>query len=166
MNITKVNVTNINVEKVVYKNVRATNAVTVIHRDTFVTGRHVDVKVHENPFLRERIHVGGPDIRPERATKMPVVREIPMEKRPPAAIREMKVREIKENRPLVRQKEASVMRPGAPPREMNVKVREGTPEARAVGKPGQPAQEKRKWRSPEGRKPWEGKSKNKNRRGI
>ena len=137
VNITKVNVTHINVEKVVYKNVRAANAVTVIHRSTFVTGRHVDVKVQENPFLRERVHVGRPNIQPERATKMPVVREVPMDKRPPAPIREIKVREIKENRPLTRQKEASVMRPGAPVREMNVKVREGTPEVRAVKKPGQ-----------------------------
>ena len=148
VNITKVNVTNINVEKVVYKNVRATNAVTVIHRDTFVTGRHVDEKVQENPFLRERIHVGGPDIRPERATKMPVVREVSADKRPPASIREIKVREIKENRPLVRQKEASVMRPGAPPREMNVKVREGTPEARAVPKPGQPGPGRKEMEKP------------------
>ncbi|MBP1716354.1 MAG: hypothetical protein H6Q42_4557, partial [Deltaproteobacteria bacterium] len=139
VNVTNINVTNINVEKVVYKNVRVTNAVTVIHRDTFVTGKHVDVRVQENPFLREKIHAGAPNIRPERATKMPVVREIPVDKRPPAAIREVKVREIKENRPLVRQKEASVMRPGAPPREMNVKVREGTPEARAAQKPAQPS---------------------------
>jgi hypothetical protein len=137
VNITKVNVTNINVGKVVYKNVRATNAVTVIHRDTFVTGRRVDVKVQENPFLRERIHIGRPNIQPERATKMPVVREIPMDKRPPAPIREIKVRELKEHRPLARQKGASVMRPGAPVREMNVKVREGTPEVQAAKKPTQ-----------------------------
>ena len=69
VNITNVNVTNINVEKVVYKNVKVTNAVTVIHRDTFVTGRHVDVKVQENPFLREKVHVGRPNIQPERATQ-------------------------------------------------------------------------------------------------
>ena len=148
VNIRNVNVTNINVERVVYKNARATNAVTVIHRDTFVTGRHVDEKIQENPFLRERIHVGQPDIRPERATKMPVVREVSADKRPPASIREIKVREIKENRPLVRQKDASVMRPGAPPREMNVKVREGTPETRTVGKPGQPAPGRKEMEKP------------------
>ena len=152
VNITKVNVTNINVEKIVYKNVRATNAVTVIHRDTFVTGRHVDVRAQENPFLRDKVHVGRPEIRPERATRMPVVREIPMDKRPPAAIREIKVREIKENRPLVRQKEASVMRPGALPREMNVRVREGTPEGRAQQKPGQPGPISRGLEKPGGSK--------------
>ncbi len=137
VNITRVNVTRINVEKVVYKNARAANAVTVIHRDTFVTGRHMDVKIQENPFLRERIHIGRPNFQPERATRMPVVREVSMDKRPPASIRDIKVREIKKNRPLVRQKEASVMRPGAPMREMKVKVREGTPEVREVRKLGQ-----------------------------
>jgi hypothetical protein len=148
VNITQVNVTNVNVEKVVYKNVQVTNSVTVVHRDTFVTGRHVDVKAQENPFLRERVHVGQPDIQPQRATKMPVVREVPVEKRPPAPIREVKVREIKESRPLVREKEASVLKPGAPPREMQVKVREGTPEARAPEKPGQPAPARRDLEKP------------------
>jgi hypothetical protein len=143
VNITNVNVTNVNVEKVVYKNVNVTNAVTVIHRDTFVTGKHVDVRVQENPFHREKVHVGRPNIQPERTSKMPVVREVPPDKRPPAPIREVKVKEIKENRPLVRQKEASVLRPNTPPREMTVKVREGTPETRAVGKPGQPSPARR-----------------------
>ena len=148
VNITNVNVTNINVEKVVYKNVNVTNAVTVIHRDTFVTGKHVDVRVQENPFLREKVHVGRPNIQPERTSKMPVVREVPPDKRPPAPIREVKVKEIKENRPLVRQKEASVMRPNTPPREMTVKVREGTPETRAVEKPGQPSPARRDLEKP------------------
>ena len=148
VNITNVNVTNINVEKVVYKNVNVTNAVTVVHRDTFVTGKHVDVRVQENPFLREKVHVGRPNIQPERTSKMPVVREVSPDKRPPAPIREVKVKEIKENRPLVRQKEASVMRPNTPPREMTVKVREGTPETRAVEKPGQPSPARRDLEKP------------------
>lgn len=138
VNITKVNITNIHTEKVVYRNVKVTNAVTVVHRDTFVTGRQVAVRVQENPFLRERVHVGRPDIRPERATKMPVLREISADKKPPAPVREVKVREIKETRPLVRPKEASVMRPGAPARELKVRVREGTPEPRVLEKPGYP----------------------------
>jgi len=148
VNITKVNVTNVNVEKVVYKNVNVTNAVTVIHRETFVTGKRLDVKVQENPFHRERVHVGRPDIQPERTTKMPVVREVSQDKKPPAPIREVKVKEIKENRPLVRQKEASVLRPEAPPREMKVKIREGTPEARGAEKSGQPSPPKRDLEKP------------------
>jgi hypothetical protein len=145
VNITNVNVTHVNVQNVVYKNVQVGNAVTVVHRDTFVTGRHLDVKVQENPFLREKIHMGSPNIQPERTLRMPVVKEIPIEKRPPASIREIRVRELKENRPLAREREASVMRPGAAPMEMAVKVREGTPPVprptERSGQPGQPRQD-------------------------
>jgi hypothetical protein len=81
VNITNVNITNIQVTKVVYKNVHIRNAVTVVHHDTFVTGKHVEVKVRENPFLRERISIGRPNIKPEKTTFMPVIKEIPQVKR-------------------------------------------------------------------------------------
>lgn len=127
VNITNVNVTNIQVDKTVYKNIQVNNAVTVVRHDTFVKGKHVDVKVTENPFLKEKISVLGPDIKHERATVMPVVKETPPAKRPPEPIREIKVREIKEKRPLVREQEASVLRPQSPLKEMTVKVKEGKP---------------------------------------
>jgi len=91
VNITNVNITNIQVTKVVYKNVHIRNAVTVIHHDTFVKGKHVEVKVRENPFLRERISIGSPNIKPEKATRMPVMKEIPQVRKPPEPIREIKV---------------------------------------------------------------------------
>jgi len=121
VNITNINVTNINVQKIVYKNVNVRNSVTVVNRNTFISGKHEEVRVKENPFLREKLHIGRPDIKPERATRMPVVREIPQTKRPPEKIREIKVREIKERRPLAREKDASVLRPQSPPKEMEIK---------------------------------------------
>ena len=152
VNITKVNVTNIHVDKIVYKNVHVSNAVTVVHRDAFITGKHVDVRVRENPFLRERVRLGGPDIKPERTLRMPVVREIPQDRKPPEPIREIKVRELKEKRPLVREKERSVLRPGVAPREMAVKVRPGTPEVRATEKPGSVGPARRDMEKPGGPK--------------
>ena len=153
VNVTNVNITNVNVQKVVYKNVQVTNAVTVVHRDTFVTGKHVDVRAEGNPFLREKIHMGSPNIQPERTLRMPVVKEVPIEKRPPAPIREIRVKEIKENRPLARERESSVLRPGVAPREMTVKVREGTPSApRAAERPSQLGQLRRELEKPEGPK--------------
>ena len=134
VNITKVNVRNIQVNKIVYKNVYVNNAVTVINHDTFVTGRHVDVKVKENPFLKERISIGRPDIKPEKATMMPIVKEIPQAKQPPEPIREIHVKEIKEKRPLVKEKKASVLRPESPPKEMTLKVKEGKPVGREFEK--------------------------------
>ena len=125
VNITNININVINITKVVYKNIHIHNAITLIHHDTFVTGRHVDVNVRENPFLSERIHVGRPDIKPERATIMPVVKEIPQAKRPPVPIREIKVKELKERRLLVRDRNASVLAPASPPKVMPLKTREG-----------------------------------------
>ncbi len=124
VNIININITTINVKKIVYKNVHVHNAVTVVHHDTFVHGRHVEVKVRENPFLKEKIHIGRPDIRPERPTVMPVIREIHPEKRPPEKINEIKMREIKERRPLTREREASVIKPESPAKEMTIKRRE------------------------------------------
>jgi len=134
VNITNVNITNIQVNRTVYKNIYVHNAVTVVHHDTFVKGKRVDVKVKENPFLKEKISVVGPDIKHERATVMPVVKEVPQAKRPPESIREIKVKEIKEKRPLVREKEASVLRPQSPPKEMTLKVKEGKPVEREFEK--------------------------------
>jgi len=54
VNITNVNVTNIQVNRTVYKNIYVHNAVTVVHHDTFVKGKRVDVKVKQNPFLRRK----------------------------------------------------------------------------------------------------------------
>ena len=135
VNITRVNVTNINVTNIVYKNVQVHNAVTVIHHDTFVRGKPVDAHVKENPFLREKISIGSPDIKPERPTLMPAVREIPDKKRPPERIREIRVKETKEKRPLVKQRNYSVLTPGKPVKEMAVKAGE----VKIAGKRSEPS---------------------------
>jgi hypothetical protein len=145
VNITQVNIRQINVQKIVYKNIHVHNAVTVVHHDTFVKGKHVELKVRENPFLKQKISLGGPDIKPEKATMIPVIKEIPQRKRPPEPIREIKVKELKEKRPLVRKKEASVLRPESPPRKMPVRPiekkaverpKEVRPTEKEIRKPG------------------------------
>jgi hypothetical protein len=127
VNITNINITNIQIQKVVYKNIHVHNAVTVIHHDTFVTGRKVEVKVRENPFLKEKISIGRPNIKPEKTTMIPIVKEIPQTKRPPEPIREIRVKELKEKRPFVKEKGASVLKSGSPPKELQMKVKEGKP---------------------------------------
>lgn len=128
VNITRINISTINVERVVYRNARIRDGVTIVHHDTFVHGRHVEVKARENPFHREKIHIGRPDIKPEKTTAMPVIREIPHTKRPPQKITEIKVREIRERRPLVRDRGPSVLKPEPPSREMTIKQREVKPQ--------------------------------------
>ncbi|MDP2157793.1 MAG: FecR domain-containing protein [Nitrospirota bacterium] len=121
-----VNIINVNINTIVvknrYKNVYATNGVTVVHHDNFVRGKHLDFKVRENPFLSEKIHIGRPDIKPERESRMAVIRDIPRAKEPPKKIREIKIREIKEARPMVREREKSVFSPDRLRKQMKVQA--------------------------------------------
>jgi hypothetical protein len=87
----------------------------------------MEVKVKENLFLKEKISLGRPNIKPEKTTVMPMVKDIPQIKRPPEPIREIKIKELKEKRPLVREKESSVFRPGSPSKEMQLKSKEVKP---------------------------------------
>jgi hypothetical protein len=112
---------NVEVNKVVYKNVHVQNAVTVIHRDTFVTGKPVQVTTRGNPFLENKIHAGRPDIKPEKGTVMPVVAKIPQSKRPPERVAEAYTKDLKAKRPLVKEKDVSVFKPGSRPNEMPIK---------------------------------------------
>lgn len=121
-----VNIINININTIIvkntYRNVNVTNGVTVVHHDTFVKGKHVDFKVKENPFLRERVNIGRPDIKPERESRMAVIRDIPRAKEPPKKIREIKIRELKETRPMVKEKDKSVFSPDRPRKQMKVQA--------------------------------------------
>jgi len=126
VNITNVNVNNIVVRNV-YRNVSVTNAVTVVHRDTFLTGRQVDLRVRENPFLRERVSIGRPDIKPERRTAVPIFRDVPAAKQPPSTARELKVRELKETRPLVKERAEPYVKPRPVPKATPERQREYVP---------------------------------------
>ena len=154
VNITNVNITNINVTKIVYKNVHVQNSVTVIHHDTFVRGKHMDVKVKENPFLREKISIGRPNIKPEKPTLMPAVKEISDRKRPPQKVREIQVKETQEKRPLVKQRSDSVLTPGKPPKQLEVKGKEVKPYAQksqpaTIGRPPERAGSPKEYKVPE-----------------
>lgn len=119
-----VNLINVNINTVhvtnVYKNVHVNNAVTVVGHDGFIRGRAKDARIKENPFLTQRIHAGRPQITPVRETRMPVIRDIPEAKQPPKAIRQIEVRQLKENRPVVKDPARSVLRPGTTPKQMSV----------------------------------------------
>ncbi len=110
-----VNILNINISRTelrhVYRHARVKNAVTVIHHDTFVRGRQRDVNLRENPFLEHRPHIGRPAIKPERETYVSVMKDIPEVKRPPRIVREVKVKEIRESRPFVKEKARPVLNP-------------------------------------------------------
>jgi len=121
-----VNIFNIDIHNTVipnvYKNAFLSNAVTTIHRDTFLRGKPVDVKIKENPFLRERLSIGRPAIKPERTTFMPLIKEIPRIKQPPQPVMNIQVRNLKRERPLVKERTSSVLRPESPQKTMPIKT--------------------------------------------
>jgi hypothetical protein len=73
VNVNKVNIKTVNITNV-YVNSRVTNAVTLIHRDTFLTGKHARVvNAPVNPFTgRVKVSPGRPDLRPVKATYAPI----------------------------------------------------------------------------------------------
>lgn len=121
-----VNITNVTINKTVvrnYTNINVRNAVTVVSRNTFVTGRKETVRVRGNPFRAEKIDVGPPAIKPARETTMPVIRRIPAAKQPPERVKRVSVEQIRRERKVVREEKGSVFRPQAPSPEMPVRKR-------------------------------------------
>ena len=112
VNITNINITNVQVTNV-YRNVYVNNAVTVVNRQSFVAGKPKPVQLPQsrNLFLKGRINVGRPQIRPTMAATRPIVKNIPADKRPPAAIFNRPVIQIKESHPPLR----AIIPPGARP---------------------------------------------------
>jgi hypothetical protein len=120
-----VNIINIDINKVVvkeYRHAHIRDAITIVHKETFLRGRPVEVHVKENPFLAHKIHIGRPPIEPVRETRMPVIKEVIRGKEPPHRIREIDIKGIMQKRPLVKEKEVSVMRPGSRIRELPIEV--------------------------------------------
>ncbi len=138
----KINVNQVNI-KIVYQNVHVNNSVTTVHNDTFIRGREVDFKVKGNPFLKEKISVGQPRIKPERATRIPSLREIPQARRPPERVRENRVEELQKQRHLVKKKDRSVFLPEKKPQALTIEEKK-EPKARAPRKTKVTASESRK----------------------
>lgn len=120
------NIVNVNINTVVvknvYKNVSFHNAVTVVPHEAFLKGKREEFSVRENPFLKERISVGRPAIGPERSTRMPVIRDVPRAKEPPAQVREIKVSAVRAKRSFVRERERSVFQPETRQKSMPVRT--------------------------------------------
>ena len=114
VNLTKVNIKTVNVTNV-YVNSRVTNAVTVIHHDTFLTGKQVKVAGRPaNPFVPgARVLPGRPDIRPVKATALPLPEKVvPLRSLPSQRVVEkVKTTDI-QKRTLGVKNDVSVFKPG------------------------------------------------------
>jgi hypothetical protein len=112
----------INVTNITYRNVQVNNSVTIINHNTFVTGRREAVNVRENLFLTEKINIGRPDIKPERASFAPVVKTIEPARLPPQQVSRIAVKELKQERRLVKEQNQSVINRGEPVKPLVVKA--------------------------------------------
>jgi hypothetical protein len=114
VNLTTVNIKNVNVTNV-YVNSRVTNAVTVVHHDTFLTGKQVKVAGKPaNPFLQAlKVSPGRPDIRPVKATVLPLPeKSVPMKALPSQRVVEKLKRTGIDQRPVAVKKDTSVFKQG------------------------------------------------------
>lgn len=137
-----VNLLHVDIRKTVvkhnYKNAHVRNGVTTLHRDGFLTDRRTEVTLKENLFLTETPRLGRPDLKPERATRRPAIKDIPRAQLPPPAIRDLPMRELKEARPLVKDRTAPVFKGDtrAQPRQVEQRPEprptERAPDAREV----------------------------------
>ncbi len=157
-----VNITNVNINTIkinnVYVNARVTNAVTVVSRQTFLTGKRVSVaNVPANPFRGgAKVALGGPAIKPVKATALPdPVKVVPKKVLPPKEVA-TKTAQI-QHRPAAVQKNVSVFKPGERAKPMEVKKVEhpkpaaalrqhelGQPSAQQKGEVGKAAAQEKK----------------------
>jgi hypothetical protein len=122
VDIRKRNINEINITNITYRNVQVNNSVTVINNNTFVTGRREVVNVRGNPFLTEKINIGRPDIKPERASFAPLVKTIQPARLPPQQVDRIAVKELKQARSLVTEQNQSVINKGEPVQPLVVKA--------------------------------------------
>jgi hypothetical protein len=167
VNINRVNITN------VYKNADVNNGVTVVNRNTFNSGRptiaDVDKNIIRNKiFVKNNFSVGTPDIKPTKESYFASNRKIPTAKLPPQRVRDVQVKELKHSRPLIKDRDKSVLKQGVKPNSLPVNS-VTTPKTPGKGKPrieqvkpeertmspapegGRGAVEERKWPKPEER---------------
>ncbi len=87
------------VTKNVYKNVYINNAVTVVHKNTFIRGKHIDFKINKNPFLQKKMTFGRPDLKLVKASYMPVVSDVKINNQRIKSIRKNFAGELKKKGP-------------------------------------------------------------------
>ncbi len=137
-----VNITNININTIrinnVYVNARVTNAVTVVGRETFLTGKRVSVaNVPANPFRGgAKVAIGGPAIKPVKATALPAPAKVVSQKALPPKEVVTKTAQVQHRPPAV-QKNVSVFEPGERVKPMQVKRVERPKPATVAGQAGQ-----------------------------
>ena len=137
-----VNITNININQVnvtnIYKNVYVNNGVTIVNRNTFATSSPKIANVKQNIirqiFEKKNISVGTPAIQPTKSSYFVSAKQIPKANLPPQQIQNLKIKELKLSRPLMKAPEKSVLNPGIKSSPLPVKT-VSTPKTPGKGNP-------------------------------
>jgi len=138
-----VNIVNVNINRVritnVYKNVYVNNGVTVVSRNTFATASPKVLRINENIirqkiFVKNNISVGTPAIKPAKSSYSMSAKRVPSSKLPPKHITTLRVKELRKSRPLMRERNQSVLNPGVKPGQLPLKT-VTTPKKRGKGRP-------------------------------
>jgi hypothetical protein len=115
------------------------NGVTAVNRNTFATAspRIVNVNqsvIQQKIFARNNISIGTPAIKPTRAGYFSSARSVPAAKRPPLAVRNVQITQLKQSRPFIKEADKSVLNPGIKPKTLPVNT-VTTPRTPGKGKP-------------------------------
>ncbi len=144
VNVTNVNINRININNV-YANAKIVNAVTVVNRQTFITGRAERIAdAPRNPFTAGvKPSIGRPDIKPGRATAFPNPTKVVTEKKLPSREIITSAERIR-NRPVAAHKDISVFKPGERAASMRVNRVEQPKPITSVQKPepGKPSMQR------------------------
>jgi len=124
VNITHVDIKRVNVTKV-YKNVYVNNGPTIVRHNDFHRGFRDDDHDHkrivkEKLFVKNYMSPGAPDIKPTKESYFGSDRRVPADKIAPQRIRDVQVKELKQARRLIRERDKSVLHPGKAPKALPV----------------------------------------------
>jgi hypothetical protein len=141
VNLTEVNIKTINIKNV-YVNAYVENAVTVVHRETFLTGKPVKIVkadgIPDNPFKKRlKVSPGRPDIKPVKASYSSLpMKVVTYESLPPKKfIENTKTTNISE-RPVAVKKDVSVFKTNKKTSHMPLNKIEGPESVTSIHRDG------------------------------
>jgi hypothetical protein len=87
--------------KNIYRNAYVKNSVTIIYKDSFVKGRYVPYRAKRNPFLKKRLYIGRPKIKPKREHLYTKFKKIRHSQNPQQVIRKLRIRDQEKKSKIV-----------------------------------------------------------------
>ena len=150
VNITQINITDIR-KRIVQKNVHVHHAVTMLSRKAFLSGKGRAIHGKGNPFLRKRASQGRPRWKPWKATRLPLIKDIPQRRLPPKKLKQVLVKEVRKERPFIKKRRRSVFQSNGNRRPVIVSTkkkgaritRRGTIDSSTARRPSRPLKEKK-----------------------